>query len=179
MIKYLNDSEISELYENLKLLYEVKPRHAAFIETLLVTGARQGEARKIKRSDLRDGMVTIRGLKGSNDRVMPLPDKLFKTLNGLPVNENNEIFYRLGRQTCVRLWHSIRPRQDITLHGLRHTKGMAIMREYRDIVLVQHALGHKSLMSTGCYLHAVESVEKLKALLDKEYQTKLRKYMGE
>lgn len=46
-------------------------------------------------------------------------------------------------------------------HALRHTRGMILAAKYKDVKLVQQALGHASLKTTEKYLHTVNLDEKL------------------
>ena len=81
--KYLLPPEKERL---LKIVHDYMgqdTRNCLLIWTALRTGARAQELLNLQKSDLNayDETVFIRGIKGSNDREIPLPSELFKRLH--------------------------------------------------------------------------------------------------
>lgn len=49
----------------------------------------------------------------------------------------------------------------LSIHSMRHTHAIELFKKYKDIQLVQSALGHADIKTTQVYLHAVGQDEKL------------------
>lgn len=49
----------------------------------------------------------------------------------------------------------------LTIHSLRHSYGVELYRQHRDLELVRRALGHSDIKTTQVYMHAVDAEEKL------------------
>lgn len=137
------------------------------MQFLKETGARIGEAMEIKWTDIdqRRKTVYIHDLKGSNDRILPISDKLLAMLYQMKhINEKvfqatksgfRGTFTSLRNRTAKKL---NQPRlRKITLHTFRHWKGTTEYHKSRDIYYVKTILGHKSLQSTQVYVHVEAS----------------------
>src|SRR5262245_2234584 len=79
---YLLEPEYDRLIHILNSFRDKDPRNCTLFWTLLHTGARAQEALNLRVEDLNtfDESVFIHGLKGSNDRELPVPSWLFKRL---------------------------------------------------------------------------------------------------
>ena len=76
--KFLTDSELQSLVNQLNK--NKTSRDALLIFMALYTGARCREVLNIKKKDIVKKLVTIRGIKKSNDRIIPIPDDFYHDL---------------------------------------------------------------------------------------------------
>ena len=130
----------------------------------LHTGARASEILGLEWSDVDayEQTLFIKGLKGSNDREIPIPQWLFLQLNRLR-GENSKVFpisYNRFRQ----IWEFYRPVEK-KLHCLRHTFAIRLYQKTKDIRLVQVALGHRNIANTMVYAEYIYSTQELKRLI--------------
>ncbi len=151
-----------------QLTASCQKRLATLLQTLKETGARVGEATKLKwlDIDIQRKTVNIHPEKGSNARILPISDKLINMLGELKRKEET-IF-----STCI---HSIRtnycaqrnrtasklgnPRiKKITFHTLRHFKGTMEYHKTKDIVHVKYVLGHKNIKNTMIYINLEQAL---------------------
>ncbi|MCB0393919.1 MAG: tyrosine-type recombinase/integrase, partial [Bdellovibrionales bacterium] len=81
--KYLLEPEAEKLEEILEKFFDTNERDTLILNLALKTGARAQEVLNLKKSDLNpyDKTVFINGIKGSNDREIPLPPRLFDRLH--------------------------------------------------------------------------------------------------
>lgn len=148
-------------------------RTATFLQVLKDTGARCGEIRKLKWTDLDEPKRAIRinePEKGSNSRTVPVVPKTLAMLNALPkrslyifspVNSTvppstrslESVFARQRNKLAATLQN---PRlKQIHFHTLRHFKATMEYAKDRDILRVKQILGHKALESTEVYTHLI------------------------
>jgi integrase len=164
--KYLLPNELSHLEKVLEESIETDTRNALALLLALKTGGRAQEILNLKKSSLNayEESVLIQGLKGSNDREIPLHSPLFKKLmnysNGLPHDVLFPITYNRFRQ----IWDLYRPAPK-KLHSLRHTFAIQLYKKTKDIRLVQVALGHRNVMNTMIYADYVYSQTELRRLI--------------
>ncbi len=159
--KFLSESEVALLQLKLAL---APIRDQLAIRLIQLTGCRPQEALNVTYQDLNqeDRTVLIRGLKGSNDREIPLPAAFFNVLYRDQIGPIFNIKYRM----LLCIWHKYRPVKK-GLKSLRHTFGVNLYQKTRDIKMVQLALGHKAISNTLVYLDFCYSKEELrKALID-------------
>lgn len=52
-------------------------------------------------------------------------------------------------------------RPELTIHALRHSYGVELYRQHRDLELVRRALGHSDIKTTQVYMHVVDGEQKL------------------
>lgn len=163
--KYLLESEEKELRRVLKLFEGKEPRDTALIELALSTGARASEVLSIKGADLEpeNQTVFIKGLKGSNDREIPVRSHLFSRLNSLSTGSEDFVF-KISYPRLVQIWLSYRPCPK-KFHSLRHTFALNLYKKTKDIRLVQVALGHRSIQNTMIYADYVYTTNELKKLI--------------
>jgi integrase len=162
--KFLDDREQRILLKELNL----SNRNELFILLALKTGARQSELLAITPNDInsQDGTVFIKGLKGSNDREMPvsrdLLDALIARTTGLQPDER---IFPFCRQRLFQIWEWYRPNPNKGFHSLRHTFAINLYKRLKDIMLVKTALGHRSIKNTLIYANYVYSTEELRRIL--------------
>jgi len=164
--KYLLEPEVEKLEQVLESFIDKDERNCLLLSLALYTGARVQEILNLTKADLNshDETVFIRGIKGSNDREIPLSPKLFDRLQayaqGLPCDILFEISYNRLRQ----IWDMYRPVPK-KLHSLRHTFAIRLYKKTKDLRLVQVALGHRNITNTMIYADYVYSQQELKRLI--------------
>lgn len=161
--------------------YFTGQRNQAMIRLMLDSGLRVAEATGLKWHDLdlltgklhvkqgkkaRDRMLWIGGntlevLQGWRQRQAQdtgqAPEHVFTTLAGKPLSP------RYVQQMVKRYRERAKIEKQVTPHTFRHTFATDLLRETKNIRLVQKALGHSSLSTTQIYAHIVD--EELEAAL--------------
>src|SRR5690606_9893749 len=120
--KYLLDHEYTHFQDVLERFYESDTRNSLLLSLLLKTGARAQEALNIKKQDLNpsDQSVLIHGIKGSNDREIPLEPKFFKRLWDYSLQQDSQFVFDISYSRLRQLWDQYRPCAK-KIHSLRHT----------------------------------------------------------
>lgn len=168
--KYLDDEEYDSLLRT--ITREPITRDKILIQLALATGARASELLDIRSKDLNKTFrtVRIRGLKGSDDREIPLRWELFKAVYELPVDDEKRLF-PFSYQRLYQIWQEFAPQKSAldttpkTFHALRHTCAVRLYRKTKDIKAVQMVLGHRDLRNTMVYVDFVYSQEKLREVM--------------
>ncbi|MCD6241410.1 tyrosine-type recombinase/integrase [Candidatus Bathyarchaeota archaeon] len=150
------------------LIASCNKRIAALLQLLKETGARIGEAAKLKWTDfdIERRTVRISPEKGSNPRIFHISEKLAGMLNSLPrkseyiFNPNTkalrESFVKQRKKAAAKLNN---PRlNQITFHTIRHWKGTIEYHKTKDPWHVKKILGHKSLQSTEIYINIEQAL---------------------
>lgn len=109
--------------------------------------------------------------KGNKERQVYLNDACMKALENYLIErkpykgqENKEPLFvsqkgtRFARQTIAKIVkqinaNSIRPKEKLTPHKLRHTSATMMYKSGADIRSLQHILGHSSVATTQIYTH--------------------------
>jgi integrase/recombinase XerD len=189
--KYLSEQEARRLMEyseamSLRALERGTTFYVkawAIIHTLLGTGTRASECRKIKIDDLhlgREPSIKVVG-KGGKKRTVEISNNLRNHLKKYlkykkMLDEGTEpddylftnklkrhwtlagfqqLFKKMAKEAGLRSVYSI--------HSTRHCFGFMIYRKSKDIRLTQELLGHSDLSSTMIYSH-VDPEDKVKAV---------------
>jgi integrase len=160
--KFLTETELLDLKRSLA---RYNDRDSLLIQLALGTGARASELLGIcmRDLDIEARTVLIKGLKGSNDREIPLTDELFNRLL-LYSNEIEGRLFPISYRRLDQIWHDIRTCKK-NFHSLRHTFAIELYKKTRDIRLVQVALGHKQISNTMVYAQYVYSKEELRRII--------------
>jgi integrase len=164
--KYLLEPEWERLNSILTSFKDRDSRNCTMLWLLLHTGARAQEALNVRSDDLNtfDQTVFIRGIKGSNDRELPVASWLFQRLiHEAGVSGAPEVFpitYNRLRQ----IWGLYRPVHK-KLHALRHTFAIRLYHKTKDLRLVQVALGHRNITNTMVYADYAYSQQELRKLI--------------
>lgn len=155
--KFLEDTESAAL----KLSLRYDNRNDVMVRALMELGCRPQEVINIGKDELfaNTNSVLVKGLKGSNDREIPVsPQLMAALLRFVPFG----IKYRRFEQ----IWHNYIPKSCTkTLKAIRHTFAVSLYRKTKDIKLVQLALGHKSPTSTAVYTDFLYTTEELRKAL--------------
>ncbi len=145
-------------------------RNFCMFSLFLNLGLRVNEAISLKVNDIDwlSGKLTVRNGKGGRDRILwlseidleylqqwrsirpPGSSYLFCTLSGGRLSDRyvRDMVKRYARRAGIE--------KDIHPHTLRHTFATDLLRDTRNIRLVQRALGHVSIANTMIYTHIVD-----------------------
>ncbi|MGE3683188.1 MAG: tyrosine-type recombinase/integrase [Bdellovibrionales bacterium] len=164
--KYLLDPEAERLHHILESFKLKDARNCTLLWVLLHTGARAQETLNLRIEDLNsyDESVFIRGIKGSNDRELPLPSWLFKRLMDETSRAVDQQLFPISYNRLFQIWELYRPVHK-KLHALRHTFAIRLYKKTKDLRLVQVALGHRNITNTMIYADYVYSQEELRKLI--------------
>lgn len=164
--KYLLEPEVQELLRLMDKFYSTDPRNTLLILLALKTGARAQELLNLKVGDLNayDETVFIQGIKGSNDREIPLDSALFQKVMKHAQGVKGIRLFDLSYARLYQIWEIYRPIKK-KFHSLRHTFAIQIYQKTKDIRLVQVALGHRNVMNTMIYADYVYSQQELRRLI--------------
>lgn len=165
--KYLLSHEVDRLEKLLKDHLLNDPRNCGLLLLALHTGARASELLLTKLDDLNthEETIFIRGLKGSNDRELPLPSWLFKSLQQITGPKSSlDLLFPITYNRLRQIWELYRPIPK-KFHSLRHTFAIRLYKKTRDLRLVQFALGHRNITNTMIYADYVYSQEELRKLI--------------
>lgn len=164
--KYLLDPEIERLEHILESFKLKDSRNCTLLWTLLNTGGRAQEILNLRKEDLNshDESVFIRGIKGSNDREIPVPSWLFKRLSSEAGKTVGDIVFPITYNRLRQVWELYRPVHK-KLHALRHTFAIRLYKKSKDLRLVQVALGHRNITNTMIYADYIYSQQELRRLI--------------
>ncbi|PKF32500.1 tyrosine-type recombinase/integrase [Macrococcoides caseolyticum] len=165
--------EQEKLLEQFNLRYITPQRNKTMIHLLLNTGLRLSEMTNLKWNDidLMTGQVKVVEGKGLKDRILWLDENTLTMLGKWKQRQ----FKEWGRSDLVfttRTLHSLDGKavrsmiktysdkagikKHITTHSLRHTFASDLLRDTKNIRIVQKALGHADISSTQIYTHIVD-----------------------
>ncbi len=145
-------------------------RNYALMSVYLNLGLRVSEALNLEVDDVdwNSGRLLVRAGKGNRDRVLWLSDKDLETLQrwrAIRKCSSSYLFCTLAggrlsdryvREFVKRYAKKAGIRKGVHPHTLRHTFATDLLRETKNIRLVQKALGHTSLATTMIYTHIVD-----------------------
>lgn len=160
--KFLGDDELKSL---LKLLDRHKgQRDSIMIRLALFSAARSIELLKIRKCDLGKNSVTIAfPAKGSNPGTLPLPAAFFKELSEyVKEMKDEDVIFPISTRQFRRIWDQYRPARKPGGHSLRHTLGVKLYNNNKNIHAVQTFLRQKNIQNTMIYLDFVEGVSTLR-----------------
>lgn len=160
--KFLSEPELKELE---RLIEKYNNRDTLALELLLRTGARAQELLNCTVKDFNRGALLIRGLKGSDDREIPLHPKVQKKVQDYikTLGQDGPLF-DFSYVYLFRIWSMYRPVRK-KLHSLRHTFAIELYKKRRDVRLVQVALGHRNIQNTMVYADYTYKLEEMRKLL--------------
>lgn len=144
----------------------VARRDYALFAFMLGTGVRVGAAVAMEVEDLdREACeALVRRTKGSRPRVVGLGAELGQHLEAwvgerrdgplFPTRQGGRLTSRHVARRLAHWCEVAGMRRRVSPHGLRHTFGQALYERTGDVLVVQAALGHRSILSTLVYAHA-------------------------
>lgn len=164
--KYLLTPEREKLESLIQTYVDKSPRDCLLLWTALKTGARAQEILNLRKVDLNpyDQSVFIAGIKGSNDRELPLKQDLFVRLQRLAEAQDGARLFDISYPRLWQIWEFYRPVHK-KFHSLRHTFAIELYQKTKDIRLVQVALGHRNITNTMVYADYVYSMTELRRLI--------------
>jgi integrase len=133
---------------------------SVYCQLLKDTGARCGEIKGIKWTDIDFGQrkIRIKAEKGSNSRILPLSAKTIDMLCNL--TRNKERLFTGDQHSNFALQRKRKAKQLanpnlmlIHFHTFRHWKATTEQHRTKDPWHVKMMLGHKSIQSTEHYIH--------------------------
>ncbi len=164
--KYLLPPEVERVRQLVADFQAQDPRNCFLISLALRTGGRAQEILNLQKSDLNryDQTVFIRGIKGSNDREIPLQARFFEELFRYSESISGTRIFDISYQRLYQIWEFYRPVTK-TFHSLRHTFAIELYQKTKDLRLVQVALGHRNITNTMIYADYVYSQQELRRLI--------------
>jgi integrase/recombinase XerC len=164
--KYLLAPEVERLRQIVSDFQGSDPRNCFLISLGLRTGARAQELLNLQKSDLNsyDQSVFIRGIKGSNDREIPLQAQFFEEFWRFSEKISGSKVFDISYQRLYQIWEFYRPVPK-KFHSLRHTFAIELYQKTKDLRLVQVALGHRNITNTMIYADYVYSQQELRRLI--------------
>lgn len=145
-------------------------RNLLILRVMLDAGLRSAEALslKVQDVDLKSGQLMVRNGKGGKDRSLWLGPDLVTLVTSYietqgKVRPGDYLFtsrtgQRLGTGYLRSLVRGLAVKAGIEgkhvhVHTLRHSFATDLLRDTKNLVLVQQALGHSSIISTTIYTH--------------------------
>ncbi|TGL53063.1 site-specific tyrosine recombinase XerD [Leptospira kemamanensis] len=169
---YLTQTEIEELFRNIKEdnLYELRDK--CIFELLYSSGLRISEACNLKMTDIdmENMTITVEG-KGGRQRLVPFGEKSLEILKRYLSESRTEILKKrtcdfvfvskkgsyINRKSVWRLLnHYIKRtkiKKKVTPHTLRHSFATHLLENHADLKSVQELLGHIDISTTQIYTH--------------------------
>ncbi|MBD9426704.1 tyrosine-type recombinase/integrase [Pseudomonas sp. PDM15] len=150
-LSWLTTDQIAELLEAIRSGCD-NPHVEIITLICLATGARWSEAEKLKRTGLRNAVITFSGTKSGKVRSVPITTELEAKIlrhwkqHGQP-NSAITSFRRALARTTIEL-----PKGQAA-HSLRHTFASHFIQNGGNILTLQKILGHSSLAMTMRYAH--------------------------
>jgi site-specific recombinase XerD len=132
------------------------------------TGLRISEACRLRTEDIdgKRGLVHVRLGKGSKDRYVMLPERLYRALRGYwakvrPTDgwlfpgrkKGTHLHQEAVRQALKAAVRKAKLKKRVTTHTLRHSFATHLLELGTDIRIIQSLLGHESIRTTQGYTH--------------------------
>jgi len=161
-----------------RLMAEAVPHLRPFLVIALNSGMRRGEILKLAWSeiDFRNRLVHVIKTKRNKNRVVPMNNILYRTLQDLRSEANGS--WRVYPLKHVQgAFETARTKADLSglrLHDLRHTFATRLIQSGVDVFTVQKLLGHSTITMTMRYVHSFEAqMRDAVSLLDKKFAQSL------
>lgn len=164
--KYLLPPEVGKLRQIISDYKLEDVRDCMLLSLALRTGARAQELLNLQKADLNgyDESIFIRGIKGSNDREIPLHSDFFSELLRFAQKQEGYRLFPITYHRLYQIWDFYRPVPK-KFHSLRHTFAIELYQRTKDLRLVQVALGHRNITNTMIYADYVYSQQELRRLI--------------
>lgn len=169
----LTIEEQKELLNQFNLRYITPQRNKTIISLILNTGLRLSEMASLKWKDvnLMTGQLKVVQGKGSKDRILYINDDVIDEVREWKERQ----FEEWGKSELVFTTRTLKQldgksvrkmvktytekagiEKNISPHNLRHTFASDLLRETKNIRIVQKALGHSDISTTQIYTHIVD-----------------------
>ncbi|EOU1468067.1 tyrosine-type recombinase/integrase [Clostridium perfringens] len=169
----LTMQEQKQLLNIFNMRYFNSRRNKIMIELFLCSGLRLSEMLDLQWKDinLMSGQLKVVQGKGKKDRILWVNEDMLNILRNWKIEQSNKygvvdlVFCSRNKKRLddkgIRKMietYSIKAgiNKHITPHTLRHTYATDLLRETKNIRLVQKALGHADLSTTMIYTHIVD-----------------------
>lgn len=169
----LTIEEQEKLLNQFNLRYITPHRNKVMIRLLLATGLRLAEMANLRWKDinLMSGQLKVVEGKGSKDRILYVDDSMLEDLkvwrerqfNNWGESEFvfttrtlNQLDGRAVRKMIATYSNKADIDKHITTHNLRHTFASDLLRDCKNIRIVQNALGHADISTTQIYTHIID-----------------------
>ena len=158
--------------------YYTGQRNKTLLRLMLDSGLRVAEITALKWNDLNltTGQLHVKENKNKKDRILWIGENALEQLQKLRERQAKDVPADQGKAPeyvfSTRDGGMLSPRfiqqmvkryrercgfdKQVTPHTLRHTFATELLRETKNIRLVQKALGHASLSTTQIYAHIVD-----------------------
>jgi integrase/recombinase XerD len=171
--EFLTEQEQQILLNTFNTRYFTSQRNKTMIKLTLNTGLRLSELINLKWADINllTGQLKVVEGKGKKDRILWIDDETLKIL-GLwkerqaeKLGKTEYVFTnRNGKQLVARDIREMISKyakkagieKKVSPHTLRHSFATDLLRETKNIRLVQKALGHSDISTTMIYTHIVD-----------------------
>lgn len=181
--EYLTTDEQQALINVFNTRYFSSHKNKTMVQLFLASGLRLSEMVDLKWQDinLMTGQLKVVQGKESKDRILWLSDATVKVLEDWKQRQCDQLG-KVEYVFCNRDGGQLQPRdvremvvryasksgitKTISPHTLRHTFATDLLRETKNIRLVQKALGHSDISTTMIYTHIV----------DDEFETALKNF---
>lgn len=169
----LTREEQKKLLDQFNLRYITPHRNKIIIKLLLNTGLRLAEMTNLKWKDINliSGSIKVVEGKGCKDRITYVDSETLEELQNWRERQLEDwgktkyVFTtrnltlldgKAVRQMIKTYTKKAGIDKHITTHSLRHTFASDLLRESKNIRIVQKALGHADISSTQIYTHIVD-----------------------
>lgn len=169
----LTVEEQKRLLGQFNLRYITPNRNKVMIQLILNCGLRLSEMTNLKwrEVNLLTGQIKVVEGKGKKDRVLWVDEETIKILQDWKIRQFKEwgkSEYVFTTRTLKQLdGKAVRKMiktycdkagidKDITTHNLRHTFATDMLRDTKNLRIVQKALGHSFISTTQIYTHIVD-----------------------
>ena len=148
------------------------PRDKAIVSLFCFAGLRLNELVMLDRSDIDFGERTVlvrfaKGGKWRKLRLHPIPEAAIAAYLATRVDPDPALFISQRRRRIK--WRTVEAMLDkytaelgfgkrVTPHCLRHTFATSLLRQCKDLQIVQRAMGHANIQTTTIYLHLDDDV---------------------
>ena len=169
--------------EEKRLMAEAAPHFKPFLVVALNTGMRRGEILKLAwaQVDFRNRLVHVIKTKRNKNRVIPMNNVMYKTLQELraEANGSEKVYQSKHVQSVFGTARKNADLDGLRLHDLRHTFATRLIQSGVDVFTVQKLLGHSTITMTMRYVHSFESqMRDAVAQLDKKFAQSLLNFQA-
>ena len=169
----LDQYEQERLLAQFNLRYVTPHRNKTMIKLLLNTGLRLSEMTNLKWNDvnLLSGQLKVVEGKGLKDRILYIENNIIEDLRSwrerqleawgeTPYIFTSRNLKLLDGKAVRKMIKTYKDKaginKNITTHSLRHTFATDLLRDCKNIRIVQKALGHADISTTQIYTHIVD-----------------------